>query len=66
MLANVRVDDQAGHKASYQDHVGTLVQKHHGTFLVRDAFKTDLENAFPLRAVGHNRVPNTSTSRRLV
>ena len=47
VLANVRVDDQAGYKASYQDHVGTLVQKHHGTFLVRGGFKTDLENAFP-------------------
>ncbi|MCH1449969.1 MAG: DUF1330 domain-containing protein [Litoricolaceae bacterium] len=47
VLANVRVDDPAGYKASYQDHVGALVQKYHGTFLVRGGHKTDMENSFP-------------------
>ncbi len=46
VLANVRVDDSDGYKASYQEHVGQLVQKYHGTFLVRGGHKTDLENAF--------------------
>ena len=27
--------------------MGTLVLKHHGTFLVQGGFKTDLENALP-------------------
>ncbi len=47
MLANVRVDDPAGNNASYQYHVGALVQKHHGTFFVRGGHKTDMENSFP-------------------
>lgn len=47
VLANVRVDDPAGYKASYQDHVSELIQRYHGTFLVRGGYKTDLENAFP-------------------
>ena len=47
MLANVRVKDPAGYKSSYQDHVGALVQKYHGRFLVRGGNKTDMENSFP-------------------
>ncbi len=47
VLANVRVKDPAGYKSSYQDHVGALVQKYHGTFLVRGGNKTDMENSFP-------------------
>tara|TARA_X000000950_G_scaffold97181_1_gene122809 strand:- start:497 stop:820 length:324 start_codon:yes stop_codon:yes gene_type:complete len=47
VVANVRIDDPDGYKASYQDHVGSLVEKYQGTFLVRGGYKTDLENAFP-------------------
>ena len=47
VLANVRVNDPAGYKSSYQDHVGELVEKYHGTFLVRGGYKTDMENSFP-------------------
>ena len=47
VLANVRVNDPAGYKASYQDQVGELVQKYRGTFLVRGGHKTDMENSFP-------------------
>ena len=46
VVANVRVEDPAGYKVSYQNHVGALVQKYHGTFLVRGGYKTDLENSF--------------------
>ena len=35
VVANVRIDDPDGYKASYQDHVGSLVEKYQGTFLVR-------------------------------
>ena len=28
VLANVRVNDPAGYKSSYQDHVGALVKKY--------------------------------------
>ena len=47
VLANVRVNDPAGYKSSYQDHVGALVKKYDGTFLVRGGHKTDMENSFP-------------------
>ena len=47
MLANVRVNDPDGYKSSYQDHVSALVQKYHGTFLVRGGNKTDMETSFP-------------------
>ena len=47
VLANVRVNDSAGYKSSYQDHVGVLVDKYHGKFLVRGGHKTDMENSFP-------------------
>ena len=47
VLANVRVNDPARYKSSYQDHVGALVKKYHGTFLVRGGHKTDMENSFP-------------------
>ena len=47
VLANVRVNDPAGYTSSYQHHVGVLVEKYHGTFLVRGGYKTDIENSFP-------------------
>ena len=47
VVANVRIDDPDGYKTSYQDHVGSLIEKYQGTFLVRGGYKTDLENAFP-------------------
>ena len=46
VLANVRVNDPDGYKSSYQDHVSALVQKYHGTFLVRGGHKTNMENSF--------------------
>lgn len=47
VLADVRVNDPARYKSYYQDHVGALVKKYHGTFLVRGGHKTDMENSFP-------------------
>ena len=46
VLANVRVNDPDGYKSSYQERVSALVQKYHGTFLVRGGHKTDMENSF--------------------